>query len=142
MHTTLLTIHFVSIAAGIGISFFMAVLGIVVEKQGPQDAPIVMKYAGVASTRLGMGALTLLWASGLWMTFAYDMASVGGVWFQIKIGFVVLLTIGVSLQMVNLRKMREGGEQAAKAAANSKKLGMGLLASGIIVITTAVLAFG
>ena len=75
------------------------------------------------------------------MAFGYGMYEVGGVWFEIKVALVVLLTVLYVVQVRNIRKIQAGGEAAVATSAASRQLGGVMLLTGVPIIAAAVMSF-
>jgi uncharacterized membrane protein len=141
MQDTLLIIHFLGLALGVGTSFAMMRLGMAL-----RDAPVaergqVMKYALSISKNGGLG-LGLLLLSGLLMLFTRGVSTVfasGGPLFHVKLLLVVILSGLLGYSQVLIKRMRE--KQDPAAAATMQKLGPVMLVTGVAIVVCAVLAF-
>lgn len=75
MYDTLLTIHFVAMAAAVGMGIFVPVLAAVTARTAPDSVPAVMGPVGRAASYTGITSVTLLWISGAWMAYGYGRAA-------------------------------------------------------------------
>lgn len=99
-------IHFLSFSAGIGIGIANMVIGIRAARASG-EAETALRMVQPVLGRIGLVAVILLWATGLWMWQGYADGRTDTL-FLIKLGFVVILT-AFSLDM----------ERRARAAARS-----------------------
>ncbi len=130
-------IHFLALAAGVGIGVANMVLGIRASKaEGP--AVGTLRQAQGALGKVALGALILLWASGIWLWAVYADATTAPL-FLAKIGFVVILT-GLSIDM-NLRGARAAKGGAPMDPAYAKRAGMLMGLMSLTIISLAVMFF-
>jgi hypothetical protein len=143
MYETLLIIHFLALAAGVGASIFMAGLGAGAAKLTPEEADALMLRAGDTAGKLGAGALVLLILSGAGLAWSTDWALVeaGGWWFRVKIVLVVVLAVLIGLLHRQQARLRRGAEPQAILPV-LQRLGAGILVAGMLIVVFAVLAFG
>jgi uncharacterized membrane protein len=130
-------IHFLALAAGVGIGVANMVLGIRASKsEGPETG--ILRQAQGALGRVALGAIVVLWASGIWLWVGFNSTTTDPL-FLAKIGFVVILT-GLSIDM-NLRATRaaKGGTPVDPAYAKRAGMLMGLMS--LSIISVAVLFF-
>ncbi len=130
-------IHFMSLAAGIGIGISSMILGIrAARSEGPAIG--ALRSAQGVLGRVAFGAIILLWITGIWMWQAYR-GGVTNVSFDAKIAFVVLLT-ALSLTMtVKGIIFARGGAPIDPIFAKRMGMTMGLM--GFLAVTMAVIAF-
>lgn len=141
MFETLLSIHLLSMAAGVGTSILMAVMGARTARQPATEMTTIMLAAGDASGIVSGVAVALLWLSGLAMVLLYPgVAASGGDWFIAKIILVVVLTGLVVLIHRQSARLKRGDNVDAAMAALRRSSGIVLLLSLAIPIL-AVLAF-
>ena len=141
MQDTLLILHFIGLALGVGTSFAMARLGKATAALPPAERGQVMKYAMSLSKNGSLG-LTLLIVSGLLMLLTRGVSSVfaaAGVAFHIKLTLVLILAGFFGYSQVLIKRIRE--KQDAAAAATMTKVGPVMLVLGVGIIISAVLAF-
>ena len=140
MYLTLLILHFIGLALGLGTSFAMFTLGLATKDlDGPERGKFMLRAAILGKN--GSLGLLLLIVSGLGMTlsrgFGQTMAW-GGPAFHTKLLLVLVLCGVVGFMQVTLKKAR-GGESAAMA--RLPKLGrIGMLTS-VLIVVLAVIAF-
>lgn len=141
MQDTLLIIHFLGLALGVGTSFAMMRIGMALRDASPAERGQVMKYALSISKNGGLG-LGLLILSGLAMLFTRGVSTVfgaGGHAFHVKLLLVVIMSGLVGYSQVQVKRLRE--QQDPAAAATLQKLGPLMLFTGLGIVITAVLAF-
>jgi uncharacterized membrane protein len=141
MQDTLLILHFLGLALGVGTSFAMMRLGMALRDAPAAERGQVMKYALSISKNGGAG-LGLLILSGLGMLFTRGVSTVfasGGPAFHVKLLLVVILSGLLGYSQVLVKRMRE--KQDPAAAATLQKVGPVMLFTGLGIIVSAVLAF-
>jgi len=141
MQDTLLVIHFLGLALGVGTSFAMARLGMATAKLPPPERGEIMKY-GMSLSKNGSLGLLLLILSGVGMLFTRGVSSVfasGGMAFHIKLTLVLILAGLLGYSQTMIKRIRE--KQDAAAAATMAKLGPVMLVIGVGIVVCAVLAF-
>lgn len=141
MQDTLLVIHFLGLALGVGTSFAMARLAAATASLPPAERGQVMKY-GLQLSKNGSIGLGLLILSGLGMLFTRGVSSVfasGGVAFHIKLTLVLILSGFLGYSQTLIKRVREKQDMAA--AATLAKIGPVMLVTGIGIVVCAVLAF-
>jgi hypothetical protein len=131
MNATLLVLHFIGLAMTVGAGFAQGMVARMMPS--PPNAELV-KVLGALRNATGVG-LVVLWISGpalVWSKYS-GLANLSTA-FSVKLAFVVLLTIGFLIVLVEER--RPGPPKLAP------KLGplTGLLGLGAIIL--AVIAFG
>ncbi len=141
MQDTLLIIHFLGLALGVGTSFAMLRLGIATKALAPAERAGFMKHAMSLSKNGSLGLLLLI-LSGLGLLFTRGVSTVfasGGPAFHVKLTLVVLLSGLFGYSQVLIKRIRE--KQDAAAASKMPKLGQVMLLVGVGIIVSAVLAF-
>ena len=141
MQDTLLIIHFLGLALGVGTSFAMMRLGMALRDAPPAERGQVMKYALSISKNGGVG-LGLLLLSGLLMLFTRGVSTVfasGGPAFHLKLLLVVILSGLLGYSQVLVKRMREKRDPAA--GATMQKIGPVMFFTGVGIVISAVLAF-
>jgi hypothetical protein len=142
MHQTLLILHFIGLALGLGTSFAMFTLGLSMRNLPPQERGALFQRVSVLSKNGSWGLLLLL-ASGLGMFFLKGPKTVfawGGGAFHAKLTLVVILVGLVGYMQVLGKRARE--KQDTAAMAKLPLLGrIGMLIS-VTIVVLAVIAFG
>lgn len=89
-------LHYLALAAGLGMSSANVLLGLRMARHG--DAAVRGELAALQRLfgLIGLNAVLVLWASGAALYFMiYGGEAPPGAWFHAKIGFAVLLTVTV-----------------------------------------------
>ena len=137
MHQTLLVVHFMCLAVGIGGGVASAVMGATSESAEPDGKAALGKAAAIVSN-IGAVAIALLWITGIWMV----MTSFGGgtmpTAFWLKMLGVVALTAAI-IGMHLVKRRAAGGPPPADTM---KKLGQIALVSATFAVIMAVVTFG
>jgi uncharacterized membrane protein len=141
LYTSLLFLHFIGLALGVGTSFAMMTLGASTKDMSQEERAKFMLRAGVLSKN-GSAGLGLLILSGLAMFILRGPAAVmawGGGAFHAKLTLVVIL-IGVFgyMQML-LKKIRKAG--GGPLMAKVPKLSAAMLLLSVSIVLSAVIAF-
>jgi hypothetical protein len=141
LYTSLLFLHFIGLALGVGTSFATARLGASAKAMTPEERSKFMLHAGVLSKN-GSAGLGLLILSGLGMFILRGPAAVmawGGPAFHAKLTLVVILIGVFGYMQVVLKKIRVagGGPLQAKMPA----LGAIMLGLSVATVLAAVIAF-
>jgi hypothetical protein len=142
MYDVLLMLHFIGLAMGVGTSFAMLTLGSTARKLPPEERGVFFGRVGGLAKNGSIGFLLLV-ATGLGMLFDRGvsvMFQVGGGAFHGKLALVVILAGCLGYSQVLRKRLRESGG-TGPAAATLPKLGMAMLALGVGIVVTAVLAF-
>ncbi len=134
-------IHFMALGTGVGLGVANMVIGPRAAAAGAAGNPAIMAALRTVQGslgRIGLGAIILLWITGLWMWLGYDNATLAPV-FLAKIGFAVILT-GISLDL-NLKGTRaaKGGPKPDPAYVKRAGMVMGLMS--FLAVTAAVIVF-
>lgn len=140
MYLSLLILHFIGLALGLGTSFAMFTLGLAArDLPGPERGKFMLRASLLGKN--GSYGLLLLILSGLGMTFTRGFSNTmawGGPAFHTKLLLVVVMVGVVGVMQVSLKKAR-GGDTAALA--RLPKLGrIGMLLS-VAIVVLAVIAF-
>jgi uncharacterized membrane protein len=141
MYQTLLFLHFIGLALGVGTGFAQMTLGIASRDLSPDERPKFFQRTATLGKNSSIGLLLLV-LTGLGMTFMRTWPAVlqwGGPAFHAKLTLVVLF-IGVFgyLQMLVRRVRREGG---GPALATIPKVSRVMLLIAIAIVLCAVIAF-
>jgi uncharacterized membrane protein len=141
VYTSLLFLHFVGLALGVGSGFANLALGLATRDMDPAERGKFMGRASVLSKNGSIG-LTLLVLTGLGMMairgFGETLAWGGGA-FHAKLSLVVVFIGGFGYMQSLARKARQEG--GGPAMARLPLVGRVLLLLGLAIIATAVLAF-
>lgn len=123
-------LHFLALAVGLGGGIANAIVGARTAQARQVGGPIQ-----AALGRASLGALIVLWITGVWMAVAaHDLSSLG-VWFWVKMAAVLALTAGAVAARVEMR--RPGPDTPRRM----KLLGMAMTGSSTLAVVFAVLAF-
>lgn len=142
MYDILLTLHFLSLGAGIGISLTMFVLGLQAGKIPPAEFGPMMGRIGLAMKNVSIAGVTLLVLSGIGLVLVErGMVAAGGGWFHAKMVFVAGVVIAFTVVQVNQARARRG-ENPPAAGRRAMIAGRVALASAVAATILAVLAFG
>ena len=141
MYETLLILHFLGLALGVGTGFAMITLGIAAAKLSPEERGQFMLRVSLLSKNGSIG-LALLIVSGLGILFYRGFGNVmqwGGGAFHAKLALVLVLAGLVGYTQVLLKKAREGGGPAVMA--KLPLLGRIALVTSVAIVILAVIAF-
>lgn len=142
MYDLILTIHFLSLGAGLGISLTMFVLGLQAGKIPPQEFGPMMGRIGLAMKNVAIAGVTLLVLSGISLVLVEpEMVATGGSWFHAKMVFVAGVVIAFTIVQINQARARRG-ENPPVAGRRAMLAGRVTLASAVTATILAVLAFG
>ena len=142
LNKILLMLHFLGLAMGLSAGFAnMAMVGLI-KKAAPPEKAVLGRFPPVMS-RVGRIGLAILWVTGVTMVFTRWAGFKAMAWtFDVKLAFVVLLTIVIGyIQSLEI-KMRKG--DAATAAAIMPRIeaaGKLAMALAVMVVIFAVLTF-
>lgn len=141
MYHTLLILHMLGLALGVGTGFAQATLGMSAQKMPLEERKAFMMRAMVLGKNGSVGLLLLI-VTGvgmMWMRGVSATMQAGGGAFHVKLTLVVLIigTFGY-LQMLIRQARREGG---GPALAKLPVAGRVMLLLGIATVASAVLAF-
>lgn len=139
METTLLTLHYLSLAVGIGGGAATAVMAGMTKGADPAIAGHVGKVQSRVGD-IGFGAIILLWITGIWMVADHGGYAAMPAAFTYKMAGVVTLTLALlAMQVVKRRAMAKG---QPPAASTMEGLGRIALLSAIFTVVMAVISFG
>ncbi|HKY40273.1 MAG TPA: hypothetical protein VJN18_30270 [Polyangiaceae bacterium] len=141
LYLSLLFLHFLGLALGVGTSFAMIQLGAAARDLSQEERVKFMLRASAVGKNGGIG-LGLLLLSGLGMLFVRGFSEVmawGGPAFHAKLTLVVIFIGLFGYMQTVLKKVREAG--GGPLMARLPKLGAALLAVGLLIMLTAVIAF-
>ena len=141
MHETLLILHFIGLALGVGTSFAMLTLGFAVAKLPPEERGPFMTRALVLSKNGSYGLLLLI-LSGLGILFYRGVGNVmqwGGGAFHAKLTLVLVLCGVVGYMQSLIRKLRNGG--GPEIMGRLRTLGRVGLVTSVAIVILAVIAF-
>jgi hypothetical protein len=141
LYLSLLFLHFVGLAMGVGSGFAMLRLGAAARELPPEERAKFMLRASAVSKNGGAG-LGLLILTGLAMLFVRGVGEVmawGGGAFHAKLTLVVIFIGVFGYSQVVQKKVREAG--GGPLMARLPKLGAALLVLGLLIILAAVIAF-
>ena len=140
-YLSLLFLHFIGLALGVGTSFAMLTLGASTKDLAPEERAKFMLRAG-ALRKNGSIGLGLLILSGLAMFILRGPAAVmawGGPAFHLKLTLVVILIGVFGYTQALLKKIRVAG--GGPLMAKVPKLSMLMLALSVAIVASAVAAF-
>jgi uncharacterized membrane protein len=141
MYETLLILHFIGLALGLGTSFAMFTLNLATKDLEPAERGKFMQRAGALSRNGSLGLLLLI-LSGLGIVFYRGFGNVmawGGGAFHAKLTLVVILCGVVGYMQVTLKKARQNNDP--KLMAKLPLLGrIGMLLT-VSIVVLAVVAF-
>lgn len=141
MHETLLILHFIGLALGLGASFAMFTLGFSAAKLPPEERGPFMLRALVLSKNGSYGLLLLI-VSGLGILFYRGFANVmqwGGGAFHAKLTLVLVLCGVVGYMQSLIRQARKGG--GPEVTAKLRTAGRIGMATSVAIVVLAVIAF-
>lgn len=141
VYLTLLFLHFIGLALGVGTSFAMARLGAASSDLPPEERSKFMLKASVLGKN-GSAGLGLLILTGLGMMLwrgVGEVMSWGGGAFHAKLTLVVVLCGVFGYAQVVQKKARRAG--GGPLMAKLPKLGAVMLLLSIAIVATAVAAF-
>ena len=141
LYTSILFLHFIGLALGVGTSFAMFTLGASVRELAPEERAKFMLRAS-ALRKNGSYGLALLILSGLGMFLLRGPREVmawGGGAFHLKLTLVVILCGVFGYAQSVQKKVREAG--GGPLMAKLPKLGAIMLLLSIAIVAAAVAAF-
>ena len=141
LYTSILFLHFIGLALGVGTSFAMVTLGAAARELAPEERAKFMLRAS-ALRKNGSAGLGLLILSGLAMFLLRgprEMLAYGGGAFHLKLTLVVILcgVFGYTQSVQKKVRLAGGGPLMAKLP----KLGALLLLLSVAIVASAVAAF-
>lgn len=138
MKTFLLIAHLMAIAAGTGMSISNFVnLRIARRESGERRAGLALLRRQLA--RIADVVIAIIWLTGISLWWLLHSAETPSIWFVVKIGFVVLLTLCHGLARVTAGRMARTGDQSLLP--RLELLVSGAWVSALAAIMLAVLAF-
>ncbi|MBD3678729.1 MAG: hypothetical protein HUJ27_10055 [Rhodobacteraceae bacterium] len=139
MEETLLTIHFLSLAVGVGGGVASAVAAATAAGQEPPGKMAIGKVTSKVGD-IGYAALILLWVTGLWLVFAEHggFGALPGTFTAKMVGVLGLTGALTAMQVVKRKAMAAGGPPNP---ATMKMLGQIALASSVFAVVMAVVTF-
>lgn len=141
LYTSILFLHFVGLALGVGTSFAMLTLGGAAATLAPEERSKFMLRAG-ALRKNGSYGLALLILTGLAMFILRGMREVmawGGPAFHVKLTLVVILCGVFGYAQVVNKKIREAG--GGPLVTKLLLLGKIMLSLSLLIVASAVVAF-
>ena len=141
LYLSLLFLHFIGLALGVGTSFAMLTLGAAGKDLPPEERTKFMMRVG-ALRKNGSIGLGLLILTGLAMFILRGPAAVmawGGPAFHVKLTLVVILIGFFGYMQVVMKKVRLAG--GGPLMAKLPKLGMIMLGLSVAIVLSAVAAF-
>ena len=141
LYLSLLFLHFIGLALGVGTSFAMLRLGAAAQELPAEERGKFMLRAGVLSKN-GSAGLGLLILTGLGMFILRGPSAVmawGGGWFHLKLTLVVILIGFFGYMQVVMKKVRLAG--GGPLMAKLPKLGAVMLVLSVAIVLSAVAAF-
>lgn len=141
LYLSLLFLHFIGLALGVGTSFAMLTLGASSKDLPPEERGKFMLRAG-ALRKNGSAGLGLLILTGLAMFLLRGPAAVmawGGPALHVKLTLVVLLIGFFGYTQTVMKKVRVAG--GGPLTAKLPKLGAVMLVLSIAIVLSAVIAF-
>jgi len=141
LYSSILFLHFIGLALGVGTSFAMPVLGAATRDLAPEERAKFMLRAS-ALRKNGSYGLAILILSGLAMLLLRGPAATfawGGGAFHLKLTLVVILCGVFGYAQSVQKKVREAG--GGPLMAKLPKLGFVMLALSVAIVASAVAAF-
>jgi uncharacterized membrane protein SirB2 len=134
-----LIIHFLALAAGIGMSITLAVQSIYAERLAPEEAGRFMAMASKAAI-IAPIAVLLLVLSGVGLIYSAGWAPLDmGLGFWLKMALAALLVISVTGAKINGDKAR--ADPSGPGIARASAFGKAALATSVAIVIVAVLLF-
>lgn len=138
MKAILLIAHLMAIAAGTGMSISNFVnLRIAQRESGERRAGLALLRRQLA--RIADAVIAIIWLTGISLWWLLHSGETPNVWFVLKIGFVVLLTLCHGLARMTAGRMARTGDPSLLP--RLELLVSGVWLSALAAITLAVLAF-
>ena len=141
LYLSLLFLHFLGLALGVGTSFAMLRLGAAAQDLSQEERVKFMLRTSAVAKNGGIG-LGLLILSGLAMLFVRGFSEVmawGGGAFHAKLALIVVFIGLFGYMQTVLKKVRDAG--GGPLMARLPKLGAALLVLGLLIMLCAVIAF-
>lgn len=141
MHDLLMILHFLGLAGGLGASIAGTVFTVAAGRWPVAESSAFIGRAGPVLSRIGAGGLVVLIISGVSMLIlAPGMAAAGGLWFHVKMVFVVLAIAVIGFIHMQQARLRRGGDAAVIRPRLRLAVRVSMMVSTAAVIC-AVLAF-
>jgi len=141
MHDTLLFLHFIGLALGVGSGF--ANLNLALSTRDMEmPARVQFMLRAMSLSKNGSIGLLLLILSGLGLMFERGVAATfawGGPMFHAKLTLVVILIGIFGFMQVTIKRVREAG--GGPLMARLPKIGQAMLLTSVSIVLFAVLAF-
>ena len=139
MYEVLLIVHFLALAAGIGMSLTMAMQAALARRLPPEEAGRFMALASGVTIIAPVAAFFLI-ASGLGLVWLLEGAPLDdGPGFWLKMVLVALLVICIAGAKVHGDRAR--ADPAGSAPARAEAFGKGALVLSVLIVAVAVLVF-
>lgn len=139
MYETFLILHFLGIAAGVGVAFAMPVLGAVAARMPAGEGDQFMLRAAALSKLSAAGLSVAILSGGALMGLSHGLWQAGGWPFWLKLALVAALVAVLGAIHLQQSKAARGTDAAL---ALLPKLGATALALSIAIVVLAVVAFG
>ena len=137
MRETMLILHFIGLAMGLGTSFGFMFLGIAASKMPPEEGKKFTLNA-MSLSKMGHVGLTLLVITGIYLIIPY-WSNISEMPLLItKLVLVVVLGALIGIISSKARKAKEGNEAEL---AKIRPLGMMSMLTAIVIVALAVLVF-
>lgn len=140
METLLMTIHFLSLAVGIGGGVATAIAGAQSANEEPSSAMALAKLQSRVGN-VGYVALILLWVTGIWMVFA-KYGGFGELTASFNLKMLGVLGLTGALTGIQITKRRAIAAGKAPDPARMKMMGQIALLSAVFTVIMAVVTFG
>lgn len=138
MKTILLIAHLIAIATGTGMSIANYInIRIAAGEKGDRRAALVFLRRQLA--RVADLVITMIWITGIALWWIRPADAEPNIWFIVKIGFVLLLTLCHGLARMTAGRMAKTGDESLYP--RMELLVSGVWLSALAAITLAVLAF-
>jgi len=137
-----LMLHFLGLAMGLSAGFAnMAMVGLI-KKAAPPEKPVLGRFPPVMA-RMGRIGLAILWVTGITMVFTRWAGFKSMVWtFDVKLAFVILLTIVVGyMQSLEIKMRKADAAAGAAIMARLESAGKLTMVLAVLVVIFAVLTF-
>ena len=140
MYEALLIIHFLALAAGIGMSITLAVQSAQAGREAPEEAGRFMATASKTAAIISPISVLLVILSGVALAWLLDWAPLEyGLGFWLKMALVVLLLICTVGAKISGDKAR--ADPSGPGIARAEAFGKGALVTSALAVIAAVLTF-
>lgn len=142
MYEFLLIVHLLSLAASLGISVTLFILGLHASTLPADEAGSFLGRVAGAVRHVSIAGVALLVLSGIAMALqaGQEFLQAGGWWFRAKLAVVAIVVIAFVLAQVNQARARRGQNRPV-AARRAMLAGRVALAAAVLATIFAVLAF-